>query len=148
MLLTHTPEEYWSDHMQTPGWQPTSCVAWCLIWLFASFKKYDQTRHRMSLLRPDVIKQHKTKLGWVPGRVVNKQGVTILRQFRWLLFPIKKKQIWENTTLRLALCNSMQKWIYRRNCTLTVRQIAHHHYPTAHPVCEGSNLRSVCSFGQ
>ena len=38
-IPTHTPEEYWSDHMQTPGWQPTLCVALCLIWWFASFKK-------------------------------------------------------------------------------------------------------------
>ena len=46
--------------MQSPGWQPTLCVAWCLIWLFANFKKkYGHTWHRMSLLRPDVIKQHK-----------------------------------------------------------------------------------------
>ena len=38
-IPTYTPEEYWSDHMQTPGWQPVLCVAWCLIWLFASLKK-------------------------------------------------------------------------------------------------------------
>ena len=67
-ILTHTPEEYWSDHMQTPGWRPTSCVTW-LIWLFASLKKYGHTRHRMSLLRPDVIKQHKTKLCMVLMKV-------------------------------------------------------------------------------
>ena len=24
-IPTHTPEEYWSDHMQTPGWQPILC---------------------------------------------------------------------------------------------------------------------------
>ena len=38
-IPTHTPEEYWSDHKQTPGWQPILCVAWCLIRPFASFKK-------------------------------------------------------------------------------------------------------------
>ena len=40
-IPTHTPdsEEYQSDHMQTPGWQPILCVAWCLIWLFAILKK-------------------------------------------------------------------------------------------------------------
>ena len=35
-MLTHTyphkpPEEDSSDHMQSPGWQPTFCVAWCLM---------------------------------------------------------------------------------------------------------------------
>ena len=44
--------------MQSPGWQLTSCVAWCLIWWFASVP---YTWHWMSLLRPDVIKQHKPK---------------------------------------------------------------------------------------
>ena len=34
-----TPEEDLSDHMQSPGWQPTLCVAWCLIWRFASLEK-------------------------------------------------------------------------------------------------------------
>ena len=59
-IPTHTSEEYWSDHMQTPGWQPILCVAWCLIWLFASLKeKYGHTWYRMSSLRPGVIKQHK-----------------------------------------------------------------------------------------
>ena len=23
------------SHLQSPGWQPISCVAWCLIWRFA-----------------------------------------------------------------------------------------------------------------
>ena len=32
-----------------------------MIWLFESLKKYGHTWHQMSLLRPDVIKQHKTK---------------------------------------------------------------------------------------
>ena len=35
-------------------------MAWCLIWWFArAYKKYGHTWHRMSLLRPGVIKQHK-----------------------------------------------------------------------------------------
>ena len=38
-IPTHTPEEYWSDHMQTPGWQPILCVAWCLIWHLQVEKK-------------------------------------------------------------------------------------------------------------
>ena len=33
------PQEDWSDHMQSPGWQPTLCVAWCLIWWFEKFRK-------------------------------------------------------------------------------------------------------------
>ena len=45
--------------MQSPGWQPTLCVAWCLVWWFANSQKCGYTRHRMSLLRPGVIKQHK-----------------------------------------------------------------------------------------
>ena len=27
-----------SDHMQSPGWQPALCVAWCPIWWFASLE--------------------------------------------------------------------------------------------------------------
>ena len=46
--------------MQTPGWHPILCVGSCLIWLFSSFKKkYGHTWHRISLLRPGVIKQRK-----------------------------------------------------------------------------------------
>ena len=38
-IPTQTPEENWSDHMQSPSWQPSLCVAWCLVWWFASLKK-------------------------------------------------------------------------------------------------------------
>ena len=43
-MLTHTyphntPRKIKSDHMQSPGWQPTLCVAWCQIWWFASLDK-------------------------------------------------------------------------------------------------------------
>ena len=50
-----------SDHMQSPGWQPTLCVAWCVIWWVASLEKYGHTWHWLSfiILRPGVIKQHK-----------------------------------------------------------------------------------------
>ena len=37
-IHTQTPEEYWSDPMLTPDWQSTLCVAWCLIWWFASLE--------------------------------------------------------------------------------------------------------------
>ena len=37
-IPTQIPKEYWSDPMWTPGWQPTLCVAWCLIWWFASLE--------------------------------------------------------------------------------------------------------------
>ena len=40
-----------SGHLQTPGWQPTFCVAWCLIRWFASIEE------SMFLLRPGAIKQ-------------------------------------------------------------------------------------------
>ena len=49
----------WS-YAKSPGWQPTLCATWCLIcWLALSYKKYGHTWHRMSLLRPGVIKQNK-----------------------------------------------------------------------------------------
>ena len=47
--------------MQSPGWQPTLRVAWCLTWWFASLGKCGHIWHRMLLLRPGAIKQHKTK---------------------------------------------------------------------------------------
>ena len=49
---------------QSPGWQPTlcHCVAWCLIWWFARLGK-SMVIHdtECPVLRPGVIKQHKTK---------------------------------------------------------------------------------------
>ena len=39
----------------------TLCMAWHLIWWFASLEKYGHTWHQMFLLRPGVIKQHKHK---------------------------------------------------------------------------------------
>ena len=43
-----------------PQTGPTLCVAWCPIcWFAFAYKKYGHTWHRMSLLRPGVIKQHK-----------------------------------------------------------------------------------------
>ena len=49
--------------MQSPGWQPTSYVAWCgLIWWFANLEKYGHTWHWMSFLKPAVIKQPEPKL--------------------------------------------------------------------------------------
>ena len=49
----------WS-YAKSPGWHPTLCVASCLIcWFALAYKKYGHTWHRMSLLRPGVIKQHK-----------------------------------------------------------------------------------------
>ena len=48
-----------SDHMQSPGWQPTLCVFRYPIWWFESLEKDGHTWHWMSLLRPAVIKQHK-----------------------------------------------------------------------------------------
>ena len=32
-------EKDYSDHMQSPGWQPTLCMTRCLIWWFASLEK-------------------------------------------------------------------------------------------------------------
>ena len=36
---TNTSGGWLSDHLQSPGWQPNSCVAWCLIMWFASIGK-------------------------------------------------------------------------------------------------------------
>ena len=47
--------------MHSPSWQPTLCVAWCLIWWFESLEKYGHTWHQMSFLRPGVIKQHQPR---------------------------------------------------------------------------------------
>ena len=61
-IYTHTKPGgrlKWS-YAKSPGWQPTLCVARYLIcWFALAYKKYDHTWHRMSLLRPGVIKQHK-----------------------------------------------------------------------------------------
>ena len=66
-------------YAKSPGWQPTLCVAWCLIcWFALVYKKYGHTWHRMSLLRPDVIKQHKPPL---------KSGFDILLHYTsWLVY--------------------------------------------------------------
>ena len=73
-IYTHTKPGgrlKWS-YAKSRGWQPTLCVAWCLIcWFAIAYKKYGHTWHRMSLLRPGVIKQHKlisnqTKPYWNP----------------------------------------------------------------------------------
>ena len=62
-------------YAKSPGWQPTLCVAWCLIcWFALAYKKYGHTWHRMSLLRPGVIKKHKpnhlVQISWI---YVNKE---------------------------------------------------------------------------
>ena len=66
-LYTHTKpggKLMWS-YAKSPDWQPTLCVAWCLIcWFALAYKKYGHTWHRMSLLRPGVIKQHKPITLW------------------------------------------------------------------------------------
>ena len=65
-MLTHIyphkpPKEDWSNHTQSPGLQPTLFAAWCLIWWFASLEKVWSYMTPMFLLRPGVIKQHRTK---------------------------------------------------------------------------------------
>ena len=46
--------------VDSPLYGSMALLAQCLIWWCASIKKYGYTWHRMSLLRPGVIKQHKT----------------------------------------------------------------------------------------
>ena len=53
--------------MQSPAWEPTVCVAWCLIWWFAHLDEYGYTWHWMSLLRLGVIKQYKPNLSLPPS---------------------------------------------------------------------------------
>ena len=49
-MLTHTnqfntnPWGRLSDHLQTPGWQPTSHVAWCLIWSYMTPNALTETK--------------------------------------------------------------------------------------------------------
>ena len=55
----YPPSSKW-PYLKSPGWQPTLCAAWCPIcWFALACKKYGHTWHRMSFLRPGVIKQHK-----------------------------------------------------------------------------------------
>ena len=96
-IPTHTSEEYWSDHMQTPGWQPTSCVAWCLIWLpgVCKFRKNCPTWHWMSLLRPGVINNHSTVWGPIePRRTISMHcaktiSITFLRFYDFVRLCIE-----------------------------------------------------------
>ena len=50
-----------SHHTQSPGWQSTLCVAWCLIWWFAILEKSGHTWHRMSSLA-SLNNKHKLKI--------------------------------------------------------------------------------------
>ena len=47
-------------HLQSPGWQPTLCVAWCLLWWFASIEKSMVTQDTACPFKDGVIKQHAT----------------------------------------------------------------------------------------
>ena len=73
-MPTQTPEEDWSDHMQNHQ-ADSPLYVWPDVWSadLQVYKKYGNTWHRMSLLRPGVIKQHKTKpslcvlVAWCPS---------------------------------------------------------------------------------
>ena len=53
--------QYQFKHRQSPGWLSILLMAWHLIWWFASTEKeYCPSWHQMTLLRPSVLKQHKT----------------------------------------------------------------------------------------
>ena len=62
-IPTQTLEEYWSDHMQNHQ-ADSPLYVWPDVWSadLHLFVKNGHTWHRMSLLRPDVIKQHKPNL--------------------------------------------------------------------------------------
>ena len=65
LMLTHTyphksrDEKDSGDLMQSPGWQLILCVLDVWSGDLQGYKKYGHTWYRMSLLRPDIIKQHK-----------------------------------------------------------------------------------------
>ena len=52
-----TPEEDWSGHLESQGWQSTLCVAWCLMCVASCELKESDVIiwHLMSLLRPGAI---------------------------------------------------------------------------------------------
>ena len=58
-IYPHKPLRKSYGHLQSPGWQSTLWVSWCLIWWFASIE-CGRTWHQMPLLKAGVIKQHKT----------------------------------------------------------------------------------------
>ena len=65
--------------MQSPGWEPTACVAWCLIWWFAHLDEYGHTWHWMSLLRPGVIKQYKPNLSLPPSLLLSPRPSGVMK---------------------------------------------------------------------
>ena len=61
MLPVHTDTNPWgrlSSHLQSPGWLPMLCVAWCLIY---KHSKTGHTWHCMFLLK---LRQHNTNFIW------------------------------------------------------------------------------------
>ena len=49
----------WKSYPSPSGWQPTVCVAWCLIWWFSSWEKILSCMTLNVLTETSVIKQHK-----------------------------------------------------------------------------------------
>ena len=94
--------------LQSPVWQPTLRVPWCLIWWFASIVM-NMAIHdiKMSLLIPGVIKQHKT---------INPDEMYILKE----KFLSKANSLGEKNHIFTALCKPkingtnacMYDWIY------------------------------------
>ena len=108
-IPTQTPKEDWSDHMQSPGWPPNLCVAWCLIWWLKVFKKHGHTWHWMSFLRPFVIKQHKAK----PNQTTNKYPFVSAYSSKCL--KIKYTQIpkpWDSWVSHILDCSPESTSVY------------------------------------
>ena len=95
-IYTHTKPGgtlKWS-YAKSPGWQPTLCAVWCLIcWLALAYKKYSHTWHRMSLLRPGVIKQHKPNLLSQDKKLWHLQSFRLLTASVKAFYPVIGKNI-------------------------------------------------------
>ena len=59
-IPTQNTEEEQSDRMQSLGWQPTLCVAWCLIWWFCKFRKKIWSYMTLNVLYWDQVSLNNT----------------------------------------------------------------------------------------
>ena len=89
--------------MQSPGWQLTLCVAWCLIWWFVSLEKYGHTWHRMSVLRPGVIKQYKPHMQHLIKMSPLNQART-------------RRALWIHVTINMTFSSSFSRSTYLCFC--------------------------------
>ena len=80
-IPTQTPEEDYRVCMQSPGSQPTLCVAWCLIWWFVSLEKV------WSYMAPNVLTETRCHETTQAGpNSTTWQEIYIVRQLRLYFF--------------------------------------------------------------